>query len=82
MAVDRNNRLINIGNAVAELRALYEKAGVSSTSTNIVYCRTGMQASMTYFVLKFVGRDAILYDGSFEEWSRHTELPVEKSDGH
>ena len=38
-------------------------------SANIVYCRTGMQASMTYFVLRYLGYEATLYDGSYVEWS-------------
>ncbi|MBV9067874.1 MAG: hypothetical protein JO093_14215 [Acidobacteria bacterium] len=43
-------------------------------TTNIVYCRTGMQASMTYFVLRYLGYDASLYDGSFIEWSKAGEM--------
>lgn len=60
-----------------ELRDLYMTAGVSPKSTNIVYCRTGMQASLTYMVLKYLGFDAALYDGSFIEWSgEHDTLVV------
>ncbi len=59
---------------VDELRDLYERAGVSSQTRNIVYCRTGMQASVTYFALKYLGFDTTLYDGSFVEWSNSTEL--------
>lgn len=59
--------------SVADLRAMYEDAGVTKTSANIVYCRTGMLASMTYFTLKYIGYDATLYDGSFIEWSNRGE---------
>lgn len=62
--------------SVDELRALYESAGVTKSSANVTYCRTGMQASMTYFVLKYIGYDATLYDGSFVEWSGSGE-PIE-----
>jgi thiosulfate/3-mercaptopyruvate sulfurtransferase len=55
--------------SVADLRALYHRAGVSRESANIVYCRTGVQASMTYFVLRYLGYEATLYDGSYVEWS-------------
>ncbi|MGZ7032603.1 MAG: sulfurtransferase, partial [Thermoanaerobaculia bacterium] len=58
----------------AELRAIYEQSGVGKATRNIVYCRTGMQASVDYFVLKYLGYDASLYDGSFIEWSRSAEL--------
>ena len=54
---------------VADLRTLYLRAGVTRGSSNIVYCRTGMQASLTYFVLRYLGYDVTLYDGSFVEWS-------------
>lgn len=57
-----------------DLRLLYHQAGVTKDSTNIVYCRTGLQASMTYFVLRYLGYDASLYDGSFIEWSNAGEM--------
>jgi thiosulfate/3-mercaptopyruvate sulfurtransferase len=60
--------------SVADLRMLYLQAGLTRNSANIVYCRTGMQASMTYFVLRYLGYDATLYDGSFIEWSNAGEL--------
>jgi len=60
--------------SVYDLRLLYHQAGVTRDSANIVYCRTGMQASMTYFVLKYLGYDASLYDGSFIEWSKSGEM--------
>lgn len=59
---------------VYELRLLYHQAGVARDSANIVYCRTGMQAAMTYFVLRYLGYDATLYDGSFIEWSNAGEM--------
>ena len=60
--------------SVADLRTLYHRAGVTRDSANVVYCRTGMQASMTYFVLRYLGYDATLYDGSFVEWSNAGEM--------
>lgn len=60
--------------SVYDLRLIYHQAGVTRDSANIVYCRTGMQASMTYFVLRYLGYDASLYDGSFIEWSNAGEL--------
>ena len=60
--------------SVYDLRVIYRQAGVTRDSANIVYCRTGMQASMTYFVLRYLGYDASLYDGSFIEWSNAGEM--------
>ena len=42
----------------------------------VVYCRTGMDASVPYFVLRSLGYDVALYDGSYAEWSRDRSLPV------
>lgn len=47
---------------------------MTRNATNIVYCRTGMQASVTYFVLRYLGYDVSLYDGSFLEWSNSGEM--------
>jgi thiosulfate/3-mercaptopyruvate sulfurtransferase len=59
-----------------ELRELYTAAGVAPRSTNVVYCRTGMQASVTYVVLKYLGYEVTLYDGSFVEWSGQADTHV------
>jgi thiosulfate/3-mercaptopyruvate sulfurtransferase len=55
--------------APEELRALYARAGVAPGDVVVTYCRTGAQASYTYFVLAYLGYDVHLYDGSFVEWS-------------
>jgi thiosulfate/3-mercaptopyruvate sulfurtransferase len=62
--------------SATELRTLYQLAGVSKETINVVYCRTGMQASVTYFVLKYLGYDVTMYDGSYVEWS-NTGEPTE-----
>jgi thiosulfate/3-mercaptopyruvate sulfurtransferase len=54
---------------VAELRRLYEDAGAAPGRTIVTYCRTGGQASHSYFTLKYLGYDVVMYDGSFFEWS-------------
>jgi thiosulfate/3-mercaptopyruvate sulfurtransferase len=61
---------IPVFRSAEELRTLYRDAGVSDDATVIVYCRTGMQASVAYFALRYLGRDVHLYDGSYIEWSR------------
>jgi thiosulfate/3-mercaptopyruvate sulfurtransferase len=53
---------------VVELRKLYEAAGVKPGQTVVTYCRTGMQASHSYFTAKYLGYDVMMYDGSFSEW--------------
>jgi len=60
----------------AELREIFRQAGASGDKKVVSYCRTGMQSSFDYFVAKYLGYDAAMYDGSFYEWSRKG-LPVE-----
>ena len=60
----------------AELRQLYEQAGVQHGKTMVTYCRTGGQASHAYFTLKYLGYDVVMYDGSFFEWSNTEGAPV------
>ena len=62
-----------------ELRRQYAELGATLDSRLVVYCRTGMEASMPYFVLRSLGYDVVLYDGSFTEWSRDPHAPVVKS---
>lgn len=59
-----------------ELRTLHHAAGVEPGDLVVSYCRTGMQASHAYFVLRLLGHDVRLYDGSFIEWSADADAPV------
>lgn len=43
----------------------------------VVYCHIGQQATLLYFAARLLGQPVRLYDGSFQEWSRRQELPVE-----
>ncbi|OGG03403.1 MAG: hypothetical protein A3F83_12615 [Candidatus Glassbacteria bacterium RIFCSPLOWO2_12_FULL_58_11] len=60
-----------------ELRKLYAGAGASSGRPVITYCNTGRTASQDYFVLKYLGYNTRLYDGSFSQWSTAEETPVQ-----
>ena len=62
--------------SAAELRRLYEGAGVQPGRSIVTYCRTGGQASHTYFTLKYLGYNVVMYDGSFFEWSNTESAPV------
>ena len=61
----------------AELAALFAKAGVAPGDTVIGYCHIGQQATAMLFAARSLGHPVLLYDGSFEDWSRRTEYPVE-----
>jgi thiosulfate/3-mercaptopyruvate sulfurtransferase len=72
---DSNNKF----KSVESLRQLFNSAGVKRGDSVTTYCHIGQQASLLYFVARYLGYDAHLYDGSFEDWSRRPELPVERS---
>ena len=61
----------------AELGRMLAAAGVAPGATIVSYCHIGQQGSLLYFAARYLGFDARLYDGSFQDWSRHPELPVE-----
>jgi thiosulfate/3-mercaptopyruvate sulfurtransferase len=58
------------------LAAMLADAGATSGKTVITYCHIGQQASLVWFTARLAGFDAKIYDGSFQDWARRTELPV------
>jgi thiosulfate/3-mercaptopyruvate sulfurtransferase len=62
-----------------KLRALYASRGIVPGKKIVTYCEVGLQASHGYFLAKYLGYDAAMYDGSFQEWSLKN-LPVVKGD--
>lgn len=63
-----------------ELAAMFAAGGVKPGDRVVSYCHIGQQATVVYFAARYLGYDARLYDGSWEDWSAHTELPAEVSD--
>lgn len=62
-----------------KLRALYASRGIVPGKKIVTYCEVGLQASHGYFLAKYLGYDAAMYDGSYQEWSSKN-LPVVKGD--
>ena len=60
-----------------ELAQQFAKAGVKPGDTVIGYCHIGQQATAMLFAARTLGHRVMLYDGSFEDWSRHAGFPVE-----
>jgi thiosulfate/3-mercaptopyruvate sulfurtransferase len=63
-----------------ELTKMFADHGMDDGKTMVSYCHIGQQASLTYFVARYLGYDARMYDGSMNEWSRKPELPVVAGD--
>ncbi len=61
-----------------ELSALFKAAGVTQGDRIIAYCHIGYQGTAVVFAARTLGIDAVLYDGSFQDWSQR-DLPVETS---
>lgn len=61
-----------------KLRALFTSRGATPDHKVITYCEVGYQASHNYFVAKYLGYDAAMYDGSFYEWNDIDHQPVIK----
>ena len=59
-----------------ELRKMYAAAGATPGKKIISYCEVGEQASYTYFVARYLGYDAAMYDGSWSEWSKAKQPSV------
>ena len=59
-----------------ELAALYQRAGALGPRV-ITTCGAGVAAAGAMFCLRLLGYTNVsVYDGSWDEWSRHLELPV------
>ncbi|MBM3944538.1 MAG: sulfurtransferase [SAR202 cluster bacterium] len=62
-----------------QLRKLYSSVGVSPDDEIIAYCRLGVRASYSWFVLKYLLGYANVrnYDGSWTEWGNAIGVPIE-----
>lgn len=59
--------------APQEIRAL-----VGEAPEIVAYCHSGSRSALATLALRSAGYDARNYPGSWHEWSRHPELPLER----
>jgi thiosulfate/3-mercaptopyruvate sulfurtransferase len=61
--------------AAEEIRAL---AAVPDGASAVTYCHSGARSALGMMALRSAGYEARNYVGSWHEWSRHPELPIEQ----
>lgn len=75
-AIDQQNNLRL--RPEAELRALYQDAGIGPDNEVITYCHTHHRSAHTYIVLKSLGYPRLKgYPGSWSEWGNDPDTPIE-----
>ncbi len=63
----------------AELRAMYEAAGVTPDKEVVTYCQGGYRAAHSYLALRLLGYPRVRnYTGSWKEWGDREDLPIER----
>jgi thiosulfate/3-mercaptopyruvate sulfurtransferase len=71
--VDSTDRYVPLDS----LRTRFAAAGVRPGDEVIAYRQIGRSACPVYVAARMLGCNVHFYDGSFEEWCRRAELPVE-----
>lgn len=59
-----------------ELARYYRALGVVDAPTTVAYCGSGVNACHTLLALSIVGQDALLYEGSWSDWSSDSARPA------
>ncbi|HEY3578170.1 MAG TPA: rhodanese-like domain-containing protein [Gaiellaceae bacterium] len=62
----------------AAAERIHELVGLPEGAEIVAYCHSGSRSALATLALRAAGYDARNYAGSWHEWSRHDELPLER----
>ena len=57
---------------------VHAELGLEEGAEVVAYCHGGSRSAIAVQVLRSLGYDARNYVGSWHEWSRHDDLPIER----
>jgi thiosulfate/3-mercaptopyruvate sulfurtransferase len=57
---------------------VHAELGLEEGAEVVAYCHSGSRSAIATQVLRSLGYDARNYLGSWHEWSRHDDLPIER----
>src|SRR5690606_10849155 len=61
----------------ADLRAMYDRAGITPDREVVSYCQGGYRGAHSYLALRLLGYPRVRnYLGSWREWGDRTDLPI------
>jgi len=60
----------------ATLRARYNALGADKAERVVAYCGSGINTCQAIFAMRLAGIDALLYEGSWSDWSSDPDAPV------
>src|SRR5260221_1601901 len=59
-----------------KIKELFASRGINPGQKLVTYCEIGLQASHNYFIARYLGYDAAMFDGSIHQWSHVNMLPL------
>jgi thiosulfate/3-mercaptopyruvate sulfurtransferase len=72
------DELFAAGGGLLPAEQIRARVGAPEGAEVVAYCHSGSRSALATLALRAAGYDARNYAGSWHEWSRHPELPLER----